>query len=885
MSVLSQQSFLGQMRVDVPHLRALNFSVCGDFDCLAGQILSGSQPLVVTGFAINMTGAIGAPLNQLQLLVGGSVLMNLNATESGTIFAVPSARAPEVLNPGTNTHIVGSWTASTGGNYVGLDLIRSPDAATSDIVQFLDADTNLEIPETVDTANTLNYRIVISLQPFDSNPNLVPLAIVYSTDGINVTNVIDVRPMLGRLANGGTNYGAIPAYTWPQGRNEATAANVFSGGDKQLSSLKVWMDATMSRIWETGGGEHWYSATADRNVTMVASGTQLASGDYFFWSGTNLTWQGLSFLFDNSTGYYNDVADQTVSSPGLTDLADGECIYVDLGRQANLTGGSKLVAVKAPLISVGTGSPPGSRQVMAWRKGSNVFARGSRFPAGVTGPVATTTSDGIVRLNQTPESSTHPVVVSIMSGGGAAVTATSGNTTAFTGVGSGNRAGFDGTGGATNGVGVVGRGVGTGSGVIGIGDLTPAAGDAIGVLGTAGADNGIGVKGVAVGTGAGVHGVGATGFGIHGVGGTNTSGIDGLGNGTGSGVTGTGGGTAGAVGVTGTGGSAGGDGVHGLGILTGVGVSGTGGATNAAGVSGQGTGSGAGVSGTGGATAGAFGVLGTGGSTNGVGVKGLGIGTGVGGTFTGGTAATATTPANAVTITNGNINMTGVANPLSYKAFANVLTPANIPKAWGDFTFSGSGLTPTTTLTYDTQTANFTVGQVVTGGSSGCTATITADADGGATGTLTISNVKGGAGGISGWFINGETITDPLGGSAKANLVPDVSYEGFNILSVSFPDQNTCRIVLAQALDSSGYPGGKNSVIVTGRGNGYADNTAWHIFKAIVISTTQIDITGIRLANINSGTHALTSALAKIDFDSTVADELDFHMVVYGTQT
>lgn len=65
-------------------------------------------------------------------------------------------------------------------------------------------------------------------------------------------------------------------------------------------------------------------------------------------------------------------------------------------------------------------------------------------------------------------------------------------------------------------------------------------------------------------------------------------------------------------------------------------------------------------------------------------------------------------------------------------------------------------------LNYDGQTANFTVGQTVTGGTSGATGIIDADLDGGATGTLTLH-------GVTGTFQDNETITDGAGGSATAN--------------------------------------------------------------------------------------------------------------------
>lgn len=66
------------------------------------------------------------------------------------------------------------------------------------------------------------------------------------------------------------------------------------------------------------------------------------------------------------------------------------------------------------------------------------------------------------------------------------------------------------------------------------------------------------------------------------------------------------------------------------------------------------------------------------------------------------------------------------------------------------------------TLGYDAQTVNFTVGLLVTGGTSAATGIITADSDAGATGTLTLSNV-------SGTFQDNEALTDSGTGSATVN--------------------------------------------------------------------------------------------------------------------
>ncbi len=69
------------------------------------------------------------------------------------------------------------------------------------------------------------------------------------------------------------------------------------------------------------------------------------------------------------------------------------------------------------------------------------------------------------------------------------------------------------------------------------------------------------------------------------------------------------------------------------------------------------------------------------------------------------------------------------------------------------------------TLGYDAQSGNFTAGLVVTGGTSGATATIHSDTDAGTAGTLVLTN-------ISGTFVDNEAITDSSTGAAVVNGSP-----------------------------------------------------------------------------------------------------------------
>src|SRR5438270_10718684 len=174
MSVQRQGNWLGQQRVDVPHIRAMESSIAADFDVLGGLMLGGGAPQIVKGFNLLTTGAIGAPASNLQLVVAGGLVLHYGATESGSIFWVPSARANETLNL-TNTNLSGSFIPSAV-NYLGIDLIRSSDSSTSDNVQFLDANSLVEISRTVPLGRTLNYKIIISVTPFSANSNICPIA-------------------------------------------------------------------------------------------------------------------------------------------------------------------------------------------------------------------------------------------------------------------------------------------------------------------------------------------------------------------------------------------------------------------------------------------------------------------------------------------------------------------------------------------------------------------------------------------------------------------------------------------------------------------------------------------------------------------------------------
>ncbi len=540
MAVERSSNFLSQERIDVVDLRSIESAVCYDFDTSDGFIQAGEQPLVVQGLTISVTSTSGNPASNLLLNTAGSVILHPLATESGTIFRVPTNQTAEQLSA-TNSSVIGSFSAGID-NYVGLDLIRTADPLTADLTKFLDANTGKEVSLTVPKARTLVYRIYITQQPFSVSSNILPIAIVSTDSSNNVSTITDARQMFFRLGVGGDIPNAQASYSWPDStRSEnpitydppTSTLDPFTGGDKGINSVKSVLSALQSSIWELRGGDFWYSPVNRDNVQLLYTSSVLSNGDNFSFSGSTLKWKGLKIAFENSGVSYNNIADN--DSVGVT-LLDQQCLYVDIQRDTVAT----IVPAVANLVTLGTPVIPGTRFIVAWREGSEVFTRNRAYNVNRVIPVATTSSTGIVQLHQASLTPLSPVVltdgdlgtaegvvafngnlqVSFTAISGTALTVTGGtsSSTGISGIG-GSTAGIGvlGTGGASGGVGVRGVGNSTATGVVGVSTSgtgvsgTGGSSNGTGVSGTGGSTNGVGVKGQGTGSGPGVQGIGVTG--------------------------------------------------------------------------------------------------------------------------------------------------------------------------------------------------------------------------------------------------------------------------------------------------------------------------------------------------------------------------------------
>jgi hypothetical protein len=348
----------------------------------------------------------------------GALILHYGASEAGTIFSVDDDAANESLDS-TNAKVEGSFVASST-NYIGLDLVRAPDASTSDSVQFYDASSADETSETIPLSRTLQYKIVISTQNFTISTNIIPIAKVITNSTNAVVSITDTRKMMFRLGSGGDAANSSYKYPWGSRTENAilyTGGNdPFVGEDKNINNLKSWMDTVMTSIWEIRGGEHWYSPVNFNNLKINFGPISTLADNVVFDTVSNpdlLKWESLAVTFENANNsgvYFNTIANNTA---GVSFNTDGMCLYVDITRESNAT---NIPASVGNLQTLGSSSIPGRRVVIAWRRNGQVYVRDRPYEAGRTIPIASTSVNGIVQLSAASNTPATPKVIT--DGGG-----------------------------------------------------------------------------------------------------------------------------------------------------------------------------------------------------------------------------------------------------------------------------------------------------------------------------------------------------------------------------------------------------------------------------------------------------------------------------------
>lgn len=268
MAVLGRLLVGSQQRVDLTDFLSIDSYAAGDFKFLIKSL--SENPMVLKGFEI-----IDAPLaigsSAVSVKVSDSVVYYPSSTAGCFFYGLPEGNqlsapvVPELRTSATNY----------------LYLVLTTSGTAQDSRAFWDPDLNGgtggEFNQDVNTESVLRVEVGVSVSTFPEDT--VPLCkVVVNSTGI-ITSITDCRNMMFRLGKGGVNPNPLYTYAWKNepsstyARNETPGTIVssasptpFAGGDKNISDLKSWIDAVMTKLLEISGTTYWYEGT--NNITL-----------------------------------------------------------------------------------------------------------------------------------------------------------------------------------------------------------------------------------------------------------------------------------------------------------------------------------------------------------------------------------------------------------------------------------------------------------------------------------------------------------------------------------------------------------------------------------------------------------------------------------------
>jgi hypothetical protein len=199
-----------------------------------------------------------------------------------------------------------------------------------------------EFTQDVNTQSVLKVEVNVSTGSFPANT--IPVAKV-TVGAVVITAIEDARDLMFRLGTGGIspnpnstyNFRSLPSA--PYQRNEPPTImsnpsdpNPFQGADKNILSLKEWMDVVMTRLKELGGTTFWYEDTSTFSITSIFTDalttTYKSKGKYIHSSATpgDLTWS--EDIIIKQTASPKD----TIIRDGAISLNNEQVAYLPLAR-------------------------------------------------------------------------------------------------------------------------------------------------------------------------------------------------------------------------------------------------------------------------------------------------------------------------------------------------------------------------------------------------------------------------------------------------------------------------------------------------------------------------------------------------------------------------
>jgi hypothetical protein len=343
MAVLGRVLIGSAERLDLQDLLSVDSYTQGDFKYLMKSFVGSDRPYILKGFeVVDPSNSIGS--QTVAINIANSVVYYPESSAGPFFYGLeegdPNAAplVPELRKNATN--------------YVYLVLTTFESA--KDTRAFWDPDkeggVGGEFTQDINTESVLTADVNVSAASFPDN--VIPICKIKV--GTNfIESIEDCRDMMFRLGTGGLGPNPLARYEF---REEPLAAykrlepnttisnksdpNSFRGGDKNIHTLKEWMDVVMTRLLELSGSTYWYEDTSTYsliNVFKDALATSIRSKGT--WENSDSTPGQLSWTEDIVLQSMTDLKDIIIRSGSKT-LLNNQVMFVQHERDLQANSGT-----------------------------------------------------------------------------------------------------------------------------------------------------------------------------------------------------------------------------------------------------------------------------------------------------------------------------------------------------------------------------------------------------------------------------------------------------------------------------------------------------------------------------------------------------------------
>lgn len=337
MAVLGRLLIASAERVDVPDFLSIDSYAAGDFKYFINSLIGSDTPYILKGFDVNNPGdAINSTSisinvhNSVVWYPGSNTGSFYHGLEEGHTYAQPLV--PELRSNATNYIYLTFSTFETARD---TRAFWDPD---------IDGGSGGEFTQDINTESVLSVEINVSTSSFPENT--IPICQVEV--GTKITSIKDCRNLMFRLGEGGLNpnpfashsFRNSPSSTYSRQEPSITMStpldpNPFQGGDKNIYSLKEWMDAVMTKLLELSGTNYWYEDAGLDLFNLFESTSATTIKSKGTWEHDSATAGLVTWSEDILLQTIYDSRDIVIRDGNKT-LNNNDVLYVDINKDSDI---------------------------------------------------------------------------------------------------------------------------------------------------------------------------------------------------------------------------------------------------------------------------------------------------------------------------------------------------------------------------------------------------------------------------------------------------------------------------------------------------------------------------------------------------------------------